>query len=140
MRYSKYSYLHQSRSHAGIYDTMFRLRVAASRSASRRTGSAQCLRRVLLSFSELQCSTVAKQDPEFIPQRAVDAYEAQHAGGPTRNSTVAFSLIGLYLTREKGSTGRQVQLALMRIAKVRKVWNRPEPPDQPAFLTVMDVL
>jgi hypothetical protein len=92
------------------------------------------------AFSELQCSTVAKQDPEFIHQYAVDAYEAQHAGGPTRNITVAFGLIGLYLALEKGYTGRQVQLVHMRIAKMRKDWPRPEPPDEPAFLTVMDVL
>ena len=91
-------------------------------------------------FSDLQCYTVVKQDPEFIHQHAVDAYEAQHAGGPTRNITVAFGLIGLYLALEKGYTGRQVQLAHMRISKVRKDWPRPEPSDQPAFLTVMDVL
>ena len=91
-------------------------------------------------FSDLQCYTVAKQDPEFIHQHVVDTYEAQHAGGPTRTITVAFGLIGLYLAVEKGYTGRQVQLARMRIAKVRKVWPRLEPPGQPALLTVMDVL
>ncbi len=62
-------------------------------------------------FSDLQCYTVAKQDPEFIHQHAVDAYEAQHAGGPTRNITVAFGLIGLYLAageriyRQAGAAG-----------------------------------
>jgi hypothetical protein len=91
-------------------------------------------------FSDLECYTVAKQDPEFIHQHAVDAYEAQHAGGPTRNITVASGLIGLYLALEKGYTGRQVQLAHMRIAQKKKVWPRLEPPAQPAFLTVMDVL
>jgi len=40
-------------------------------------------------FSNLQWYTVAKQDPAFIHQHAVDAYEAQHAGGPTWNITVA---------------------------------------------------
>jgi len=63
------------------------------------------------AFSDLQCYTVAKRDPAFIHQHAVDAYEAQHAGGPTRNITVAFGLIGLYLALEKGYTGRQVQQA-----------------------------
>jgi hypothetical protein len=91
-------------------------------------------------FSDLQCYTVVKQDPEFIHQHAVDAYEAQHAGGTTRNITVAFGLIGLYLALEKGYTGRQVQLAHIRISKVRKVWPRLEPPDRPAILSVMDVL
>jgi hypothetical protein len=86
------------------------------------------------------CYTVAKQDPEFIHQYVVDTYAAQHAGGPTRNIPVAFGLIGLYLAVEKGYTGKQVQLAHMRIAKARKVWPRLEPPRQPAALTVMDVL
>jgi hypothetical protein len=92
------------------------------------------------AFSDLQCYTVAKRDPAFIHQHAVDAYEAQHAGGPTRNITVAFGLIGLYLALEKGYTGRQVQQAHRRIAPVRKDWPRMEPPYQPASLTVMDVL
>jgi len=91
-------------------------------------------------YSDLLCYTVAKQDPEFIHQHVVDTYAAQHAGGPTRNIMVAFGLIGLYLAREKGYTGKQVQLAHMRIAKKRKVWPRLEPPLQPAVLTVIDVL
>jgi hypothetical protein len=92
------------------------------------------------AYSDLMCYTVAKQDPEFIHQHVVDTYAAQHAGGPTRNTTVAFGLIGLYLALEKGYTGKQVQQAHMRIAKVRKVWPRLETPSQPGVLTVMDVL
>ena len=91
-------------------------------------------------FSNLSCYTVSKQDAEFIHQYAVDAYEAQHAGGKTRNITVAFGLIGLYLALEKGYTGKQVQQAHMQIAKIRKDWPRLEPPVRPAQLTVMDVL
>jgi len=98
--------------------------------------SGECLQ----AYSDLQCYTVAKQDPEFSHQHAVDAYAAQHAGGPTKNITVAFGLIGLHLALEKGYTGRQVQLAHMRIARARKDWPRLEPPRQPADLTVMDVL
>ncbi len=75
-------------------------------------------------YSDLMCYTVAKQDPEFIHQHVVDTYAAQHAGGPTRNITVAFGLIGLYLALEKGYTGKQVQQAHMRIAKAQKVWPR----------------
>ena len=102
----------------------------------RLNASGECLQ----VFSDLQCYTVTKQDPAFIHQHVVDAYEAQHAGGATRNITVAFGLIGLYLALEKGYTGRQVQMAHLSIAKTRKDWTRPGPPDQPAFLTVMDVL
>jgi hypothetical protein len=91
-------------------------------------------------FSYLSCYTVAKQDPGFIHQHAVDAYEAQHAGGKTRNITVVFGLIGLYLALEKDFTGKQVQQAHLQIAHVRKDWPRWEPPVRPACLTVIDVL
>jgi len=91
-------------------------------------------------FSDLSCYTVARQDAEFIHQHAVDAYEAQHAGGTTRNITVAFGLIGLYLALERGFTGKQVQQAHMRIARIRNDWPRIEPPVRPAGITVLDVL
>jgi hypothetical protein len=92
------------------------------------------------AFSDLACYTVAKQDLAFIHQHAVDAYEAQHGGGNSRPITTVFGLIGLYLCLEEGYTGREVQAAHMRIARIRKDWPRLEPPTQPAKLTVMDVL
>ena len=98
--------------------------------------SQECLK----VYSDLLCYTVGKQDKEFIHQHAVDAYAAQHAGGPTRNITIAFGLIGLYLALEKGYTGKDVQRAHMQIAKRQKVWPRLEPPLQPAGITVMDIL
>jgi len=91
-------------------------------------------------FSNLSCYTVSKQDAEFIHQYAVDAYEAQHAGRATRNITVVFALIGLYLALEKGYTGKQVQRAHRQIAKIRKDWPRLEPPRTTAVITIMDVL
>jgi hypothetical protein len=91
-------------------------------------------------FSDLSCYSVAKQDTEFIHQYVVDAYGAQHAGGTTRNITVVFGLIGLYLALEQGFTGRQVQLAHMRLAKIRKDWPRLDPPLQQAAITILDVL
>jgi hypothetical protein len=102
----------------------------------RANASGECLQ----VYSDLQCYTVAKQDPGFIHQHTVDSYAAQHAGGQTRAITVAFGLIGLYLALEKGYTGRQVQLAHMKIAKTKKDWPRLDPPRQRAVLTVMDVL
>ena len=91
-------------------------------------------------FSDLSSYTVAVQDPAFIHQHAVDAYEAQHAGGKTRNIAVAFGLIGLYLALEKEYTGAQVQRAHMEIAKLRKEWPLLDPPARPASVTVRDVL
>ena len=92
------------------------------------------------AFSDLTCYTIAKQDPVFIHQHAVDAYEAQHGGGNTRPVTVIFGLIGLHLALEKGYTGKEVQAAHTRIGRVRRVWPRLEPPARPAGLTVVDVL
>ena len=91
-------------------------------------------------FSDLSCYTVSRQDPAFIHQHAVDAYEAQHAGGGTKPITVVFGLVGLYLALEKGYDGRQVQRVHMQIARVRKDWPQLEPPEQCAAITVADVL
>jgi hypothetical protein len=107
-----------------------------ARSPDRFNASGECWQ----LFSDLSCYTVSKQDAEFIHQCAVDTYEAQHAGGTSRNITVAFGLIGLYLALEKGYTGTQVQEAHMRIARFRKDWPRLDPPAQPAEITVLDVL
>ena len=109
---------------------------AASGPSDRFNASAGCWQ----AFSELSCYTVSKGDPEFLHQHAVDAYEAQHAGGRTKDITVVFGLAGLYLALEKGYTGREVQQAHMRMAKVRKDWPRLEPPARPAPVTVKDVL
>jgi hypothetical protein len=92
------------------------------------------------AFCDLTCYTIAKQDPAFIHQYAVDAYGAQHGGGSTRPITVVFALIGLCLALEKGYTGKEVQEAHMRIARVYRVWPRLTPPERPAELTVVDVL
>jgi hypothetical protein len=42
-------------------------------------------------------------------QLAVDAYGAQHAGGPTSRIYVAYSLVGLLLALERGWTGTMVR-------------------------------
>ena len=69
--------------------------------AERFNASGECLK----MYFELACWTLVQQDVRFIHQHAVDAYEAQHAGGRTRPITVVFGLIGLYLALEKGYTG-----------------------------------
>ena len=94
----------------------------------------------LNEYFELTCWTLVRQDPRFIHQHAVDAYAAQHAGGQMRPITAVFALIGLYLAVEKGYTGRQVQLAHMKIGRTKRDWPRLEPPEYPGECTVMDVL
>jgi hypothetical protein len=91
-------------------------------------------------YGELTAYNLSKNDLTFTHQLAVDAYGAQHSGGVTRNITIAFALIGLYLAIERGFTGRQVQRAHMELSKQRHNWPRLEPPNQVCELTVLDVL
>ena len=89
-------------------------------------------------FYELSGYTLSINDPGFIHQYIVDAYGAQHAGVPTNNIRVIFSLAGLYLATEHNYTGRQVQLVHMKIPK--QIWPDLAPPDVPAPITVADVI
>ena len=89
-------------------------------------------------FNELACYTLELRDPEFIHQHVVDAFAVQHAGPDTKPIAL---VIGLYLHLEKNFTGRQVQLAHMRLAQRRKHWNAPRiPARQGAAIHVADVI
>ena len=59
----------------------------------------------------------ASERPRFILQHVVDAQVAQTAAAQTKPMTLLFALMGLYLHLEKGFTGREVQLAHMKLAK-----------------------
>lgn len=91
-------------------------------------------------YWELSAETLARGDAEFRHQGAVDAYTAQHAGGPSRPISVAFALIGLSLTLERGWTGREAQLAHVALARERTVRPVFDRPDAPAAITIRDVL
>ena len=77
---------------------------------------------------EVSAYSLALRDVDFIHQLVVDAYCAQHAGPTVKQIGIAFALIGLLLTFERGYTGRQVQRAHMRLGNKSKVWPRFEPP------------
>ena len=89
-------------------------------------------------FNELSGYTLSQVKTNFIHQFVVDAYGAQHAGKPTKNIRVAFSLIGLCLAVEHNYTGRQVQLVHMKIPKQQ--WETLESPKENSNITVADVL
>ncbi|MDE3200247.1 MAG: hypothetical protein KGN79_04935 [Acidobacteriota bacterium] len=91
-------------------------------------------------FDELCFYTLAHGQPEFIHQHAVDAFAAQLADESTKPITLVFALIGLYLHAEQGFTGRQVQLAHMRMAAHRKTWHKPALVKSCGTLTVADAL
>lgn len=89
---------------------------------------------------ELTGYTVMRGDREFIHQLLVDAYGAQHASEESRPIGVAFALIGLYLTCEKGYDGRQVQHLHTLLARRSKQWPTFQRPASTGALTVFDVL
>jgi hypothetical protein len=92
------------------------------------------------AHDELSAYTLMHRSAAFIHQHVVDAFAAQHASTDSKPIGVAFALIGLYLHLERGYTGRQVQLAHMRLARKRKHWPRFEPPAQRGQVTVAEVL
>jgi Family of unknown function (DUF5946) len=91
-------------------------------------------------FDELSFYTLAHGDPAFIHENSADAYRAQHANESTQPISVVFAVMGLYLYLEKNFTGRQVQLAHMRMARHRKPWPRLPLPKKQADIGVVDVL
>ena len=91
-------------------------------------------------FHELSFYTIAKRDPEFIHQHAVDAFAAQVADANTKPIALVFALVGLYLHVEKQFTGKQVQRAHMQLANRRKVWTSPAQPEKRGSIRVADVL
>jgi hypothetical protein len=91
-------------------------------------------------FDELCFYTLAHPDPAFLHENSADAWRAQHADEATKPMTVVFAVIGLYLYLEKGFTGRQVQLAHMRMAKHRKAWAGLPLPTRQASVGVRDVV
>jgi hypothetical protein len=92
------------------------------------------------AYHELSAYTLSLGDPAFVHQHVVDAFAAQHASAEDKPIKIAFALIGLYLALERGYSGRQVQLAHMRLAGTRKQWPRFDPPDARGELSALDVL
>jgi len=91
-------------------------------------------------YDELAALSLSLRDPDFIQQLVVDSYAAQHSSPMMKPITTAFALIGLYLTFERGYTGKEVQQAHMDIAKKRREWPRFNPPSNTNMVTVQQVL
>ncbi len=74
------------------------------------------------AYNELCLYTLAHGDPAFIHQHVVDAFAAQDATPDDKPIRLAFALVGLYLHVEKGFTGREVQLAHMKLGRKKQEW------------------
>ncbi len=94
----------------------------------------------LAAFHQLTLSTLTLGDDEFVHQYAVDAWAAQHAGGPARPVSTFFALAGLYFALEHGFTGRQVQQAHVSMSRSDKQWPIFVSPDRDGETTILDVL
>lgn len=91
-------------------------------------------------YWKLSAFTVSLRDSDFIHQLTVDTYAAQHSGPHMKPITMAFALIGLYLTFERGYTGGQVRKAHMVLGRAHIRWPSFDSPRTKSTVTVLDVL
>lgn len=73
-------------------------------------------------------------------QLTVDAYGAQHAGPPTGQRYVAYSVAGLALALERGWSGTEVRDLHAQMGPVQPSWPGLPPAPAPADVTVADVV
>ena len=73
-------------------------------------------------YDELCCYSLSKGDAEFMHQHIADAFAAQTVTEQDKPIKLTFALIGLYLYVEHGFTGREVQLAHMKLARKKREW------------------
>ena len=92
------------------------------------------------AIHQLSAYTLNHGDPAFIHQHVVDAYGAQNANAGTKPIAITFALAGLYLHLEKNFSGREVQLAHMKMARTRKQWPSFPLPAHRGAITEREVL
>jgi hypothetical protein len=98
--------------------------------------SAECY----AAYQELAAYNVTGGRRDFIHQEAVDTYAAQHPGAPAKPIAAWFGLVGLHLALDLGRTGREVQLAHMRLARHRRHWPELAAPADLTGMVVADVM
>ena len=92
------------------------------------------------AYDELCGYTLTHGDLTFIHQHVVDAWAAQHATPNGKPIGVTFALAGLYLHVERQLTGRQVQLAHMKMARQKRSWPAFVLPETRGAITAIDVM
>lgn len=92
------------------------------------------------AYHEVSAYTLGRGDASFIHQHVVDAWAAQHATARSKPIGVFFALVGLYLHVERGFTGRDVQLAHMRLSRSPEPWPVFEPPSDRGSITALEVI
>lgn len=74
------------------------------------------------AYNNLCLYTLVHGGSAFIHQHVVDAFAAQEATSDDKPIRLVFALVGLYLHVEKGFTGREVQLAHMKLGRKKQSW------------------
>ena len=92
------------------------------------------------AYDELCAYTLTHGNVAFIHQHVVDAWAAQHATAESKPIGVTFALAGLYLHVERQLTGRQVQLAHMKMARQKRGWPAFVLPNERGAITAVDVM
>ncbi len=92
-------------------------------------------------FEELSFYTLAHPDTEFfIHQLIVDAYTAQTATIDSKQISIVFALVGLYLFVERKFTGREIQKAHQQLSRFKKDFPPIILPFERGNITISDVL
>jgi hypothetical protein len=91
-------------------------------------------------YGHLAAWTLSLGDPAFAHQHVVDCYAAQHIGPESKPIVAVFALVGIFLALEHGATGRQAQLAHMKLGRKHQDWPRLEQKTHSFDLTVEDIL
>ena len=92
------------------------------------------------AYDELYCYAVSHSGPDFILQHVVDAFGAQEASSADKPIRLVFSLVGLYLHVERGFTGREVQLAHMKLGRDKREWPLVSIPENRGEISAENVL
>ncbi len=93
------------------------------------------------AYNELCCYTLIHGGADFIHQHVVDAFAAQDASPHDNPIRLTFALVGLYLHVERGFSGRDVQLAHMKLGRNKKqVWPKFELPNDRGQINALAVL
>jgi len=91
-------------------------------------------------YYELAYYTLSHPDPKFIHQHIVDAFTAQTATPKTKSIAIYYALVGLYLHLEKDFTGKEVQMAHVKLSNTSKIFEPLDLPDYRGDFTIQDIL
>lgn len=92
------------------------------------------------AYDAVCCYTLSHGGAAFIHQHVVDAFAAQDSSAGDKPIRLTFALVGLYLHVEKRFTGRQVQLAHMKLGRKKRKWPTFQIPDHRGDITAATVL